>query len=195
LSLTGTNTYTGATAINGGTLKVGSGASISASSGVTINGSGATLAGAGTVSGITLTSGTIAPGDSGIGTLTASSLDWTGTSGNNLVFDLSGVGNTSDSLSMSGAFTKGTGSTFAFDFSGGLVGQTYTLASFGSSTFSTGDFSIATAGYTGTFNLDTITTNTLTFTLTAVPEPNEVALAIVGLLGVLVFIRRRNQQV
>ena len=192
-TLSGTNTYTGATTITGGTLKVGGGASISTSSGVTINGSGATLAGAGTVSGIALTSGTIAPGDSGIGTLSGSSLNWTGTSGNNLVFDLSGVDNTSDRLSLSGAFTKGTGTTFAFDFSGGQVGQTYTLASFGSSTFSTGDFSIATAGYTGTFNLDTITTNTLTFTVTSVPEPNEVALSIVGLLGVLIFIRRRNQ--
>jgi autotransporter-associated beta strand protein len=75
LTLTGTNTYTGATNINGGTLQVGvSGVgSTSATSAVTVNGSGAALAGTGTVNGnVSVTLGTIRPGDSagtGVGTL------------------------------------------------------------------------------------------------------------------------------
>jgi autotransporter-associated beta strand protein len=185
--LTGTNTYTGATTINGGTLKVASGATIATSSGVTINGTGAILAGAGTVLAITLTSGAIAPGDSGIGTLTASSLTWT--AGNTLTFDLSASDGTADKISLSGAFTKSGAGTFNFDFSGGLAGQTYTLVTFGTgnTTFSTSDFAVG-SGMSGTFNLDSIS-GTLTFT--AVPEPKELSLAICALLGVLVFIRSR----
>jgi autotransporter-associated beta strand protein len=184
--LTGTNTYVGATTISAGTLKVNG--SIAASSGVTINGSGATLAGTGTVSGITLTSGTITPGDGGIGTLTASSLVWA--AGNTLVFDLNSVNSTADLLSLSGALTKSGSGTYAFDFSGGLAGQTYTLINFGSNSgFSVGDFSV-NSGISGTFGL-----SGTSLTFTAVPEAHEFAVAIVALLGVMIFIRRRNQQI
>jgi len=190
LTLSGVNINTGATLVSAGTLKVASGGSIAASSGVTINGSGATLAGAGTASAITLTLGTIAPGDSGIGTLTGSSFTWT--AGNNLTFDLSSSDNTADKLSLSGAFTKSGSGTFNFDFNGGLANQTYTLATFGAgnTTFSTSDFAVG-SGIGGTFTLDSVG-GTLTFT--AVPEPHEFALAIVGLVCVTVVIRRRNHQ-
>jgi len=182
----GANAYTGATTINGGTLKVNG--NIGTSSGVTINGSGATLAGTGTVSAITLTTGTIAPGDNAIGTLTAISLNWAG--GNNLTFDLSSSDSTADLLSLSGALTKSGSGSYAFDFSGGLNGQTYTLINFTSNSgFSASDFSVS-SGISGTFNL-----SGTSLTFTAVPEPHEFAIAIVALLGVLVFIRRRNQQV
>jgi autotransporter-associated beta strand protein len=182
LSGNSSSTYLGATTVNGGTLKVNG--NISGGTGVTINGSGATLAGTGTVSGITLTSGTITPGDGGIGTLTASSLDWAG--GNTLAFDLSGVDSTADLLSLSGSLTKSGSGTYAFDFSGGLAGQTYTLINFGSNSgFSVGDFSV-NSGISGTFGL-----SGTSLTFTAVPEPQEFALAIVGLLGVMIFVRRR----
>jgi outer membrane autotransporter protein len=64
LSLTGNNTYTGPTTVNGGTLSVNG----SLASSVTVN-SGGTLAGSGTVGGATINGGAIvAPGNS-IGTL------------------------------------------------------------------------------------------------------------------------------
>jgi outer membrane autotransporter protein len=67
LTLSDTNSYTGATTINGGTLAVNG--SITSSSGVTVN-SGGTLGGSGTVGNTTIASGgTLAPGNS-IGTLT-----------------------------------------------------------------------------------------------------------------------------
>jgi autotransporter-associated beta strand protein len=66
LALFGTNTYIGATMVNGGLLEVDG--SIAASSGVTVN-SGGTLGGTGTVSGtIVAAGGKLAPGPS-IGTL------------------------------------------------------------------------------------------------------------------------------
>jgi hypothetical protein len=131
--------------------------------------------------------GTITPGDGAIGTLTGSSFAWNG--GNTLAFELSSIDSTADLLSLSGALSKtGTG-TYAFDFSGGLAGQTYTLINFGSNSgFSSSDFSV-NSGMAGTFAL-----NGASLTFTAVPEPHEFALSIVGLLGLMVFIRRRNLQ-
>jgi autotransporter-associated beta strand protein len=101
--------------------------------------------------------------------------------------------------------------TFKLDLSGVTASNTWTLVNVGS---------LASANYGGTFTVVdnagaiTFTNNsgvwtgvasgvgTYTFTqstgvlsLVAVPEPHEFALAIVALLGVMVFIRRRNQQV
>lgn len=82
-ALSGTNTYTGTTSVNAGTLQVGVNeqGSIAASSAVTVNGATATLAGTGLVSGsVTVTSGFIRPGDSGgtsAGTLRIGTLNLT----------------------------------------------------------------------------------------------------------------------
>ena len=65
LILSGANTYTGATNVNGGTLSVNG--SIASSSLITVN-AGATLGGNGTVGNTTINGGTLAPGNS-IGTL------------------------------------------------------------------------------------------------------------------------------
>jgi uncharacterized protein with beta-barrel porin domain len=74
LTLTGTNTFTGATTVNAGTLEVDG--SIANSSGVTVN-AGGTLSGTGTVDPVTTTimsGGTLAPGNAAnpTGTLTIS---------------------------------------------------------------------------------------------------------------------------
>lgn len=66
LGLSGTNTYTGATTVNGGTLSVNG--SIASSSLTTVN-AGGTLGGNGTVGNTTIDGGTLAPGNS-IGALT-----------------------------------------------------------------------------------------------------------------------------
>jgi autotransporter-associated beta strand protein len=70
LTLAGTNSYTGSTTINGGTLSVTG--DISSSSGVTVN-PGAILGGTGTVSSVAVNGGTLMPGlPNSVGTLNAS---------------------------------------------------------------------------------------------------------------------------
>lgn len=105
--LSGVNTYTNTTAVNGGTLLVNSPGSL-ANTPVTVA-SGATLGGSGTVNGTVNASagGILSPGASAntIGTLTlanntASSLTL---NGNSLLMDLSNVAGTCDLLAISGA--------------------------------------------------------------------------------------------
>jgi len=66
LILSGQNTYTGATTVEGGSLVVNG--SIASSSGTTVH-AGSVLGGVGTVSALTVQGGTVAPGHNGIGTL------------------------------------------------------------------------------------------------------------------------------
>jgi autotransporter-associated beta strand protein len=194
LTASAINTYTGATSVNAGTLKVSAGGSIASSSLTTVN-SGGTIAGSGTVGALSLSSGgTVAPGDSGIGTLNGSSATWNG--GGAFKFDLSNSGSTSDKLSLSGALTKGSAGTFQFDFQNsglGVTGSpvTYTLASFASTTFSAGDFSYVNlgslGGQTGTF---AIVSGGTQLQLTVVPEPGTFAMLLGG-VGMLAMLRRR----
>ena len=72
LNLSGTNTYTGATAISAGSLNLTG--SLASSSTVNVGASG-TLKGTGTASGTVNVSGTINPGTAGIGTLTTGATD------------------------------------------------------------------------------------------------------------------------
>ncbi|MFW6254186.1 MAG: PA14 domain-containing protein, partial [Chitinivibrionales bacterium] len=94
LELCGTNTYTGATTVSAGTLKVnGSTASESA---VTV---AATLAGTGTVAGsVDARGGTIVPGDGGAGTLSTGSLTLDNTS----MLDFELGASSRDSIEVSG---------------------------------------------------------------------------------------------
>ena len=153
LELTATNTFTGAVIVQAGTLVL-SGSSDAAIATDVMN--GATLAGTGSTTAILLENGgKLSPGDGTTGTLTASSLTWR--AGGIARFDL-GAANASDQLALGdGDFQKGTTSgSFAFDFGGtGASDQTYTLATFGSTSFSAADFTATNlaAGVTGHFVL------------------------------------------
>ena len=151
LELAAANTFAGMAFVQAGTLVVsGSTSGI----GVEVM-SGATLAGGGATTSILLDSGAaLAPGDSTTATLTGTGLTWK--AGAICRFDLGAAG-ASDRIALGGgALTKNGEGTFAFDFGGGgQNGQLYTLATFGSTSFSAADFSAANlaAGVTGTFQI------------------------------------------
>jgi autotransporter-associated beta strand protein len=207
LTLAGGTSYTGATVISAGTLEIGSTGTINGTSGITVNGgsfiynsntaltkavtvnNGGTVGGTKSVAAVTINAGgSVSPGDNGVGTFTAQSLTWNSndtTGGFNFDLGLDAV--SSDKLTLTGAFTKGTGGTFVFNFNDvGVQSITYTLITFGSTTFTDASVFSAT-GVEGTFAL---VGNTLTFT--AVPEPSTYAMiAGVLALGGAVFRRRR----
>jgi autotransporter-associated beta strand protein len=134
-TLTGTNTYTGATTLNAGTLRINAPGSLHAGSVVTIN--AATLAGDGSIGGsVTVNaSGRIAPGattgSAGTlaigGGLTITAMT-TGTG--KLVFEL-GAPTASDQITVGGTFTVGSGTLgiddFTFTALSGLTAGTYKL--------------------------------------------------------------------
>jgi autotransporter-associated beta strand protein len=186
--------------VNAGTMLLNGSKStsnaVNVNAGGTFGGTSPSMAGTFTV----FAGGAIAPGDGGIGTLTATNLKWNGeTSGAfaQMKFELSNVGGqstsaTADHLALgSGILTKGSGSIFTFDFLGtGAAGNTYTLMTFGSSSgFSVSDFTYTnlTNGLNGTFALDG---TSLTFSV--VPEPTTFALLGAGLM-VTFFARRRRR--
>ena len=189
LTLTGSHTYTGKTTVNGGTLRIAG--SIASSSGVTVN-SGGTLDGTGTVAAIVLNAGgKILPGADGIGTLHGSSMTWNSdNSQSGALYELSAMGNTSDTLALTGTLSEGSGTKFLFAFSGGHVGTTYTLITYSSTTFTQTPLSTAfgiadtshAEGYAGTFSVDS---NSIDFTLMSVPEPTSLCLLGIGMAAIL----------
>ncbi len=151
LELAAANTFTGAAIVQAGTLVISGSSNAAVATDVM---SGATLAGTGSTSAILLENGgKLSPGDGSTGTLTATSLTWR--AGGIARFDL-GAANASDKLVLgTGDFEKGSASgVFAFDFGGtGAMNQTYTLATFGSTSFRAADFTATNlaAGVTGHF--------------------------------------------
>jgi autotransporter-associated beta strand protein len=131
LTLTGSNTYSGATTINGGTLEVDG--SIANSSSVTVN-SGATLSGTGIVDPATTTimsGGTLAPGNAAIptGTLTITG---------NLAFQSGALylvqvtPSAAASTNVTGTATLGGAAVNANFASGSYVAKQYTILTAGS---------------------------------------------------------------
>lgn len=159
-----------------------------------------TLGGTGTISGaVTLLQGTrISAGDSDTTTIATlrlgSDLTWNSdNSSAGFLVDL-GSAASADLVALTGAFTKGSGTSFLFNFAdagGFTVGNTYTLLTFGANSgFSVGDFGYTSsiANFSGSFQLNS---NSLTFTTTAVPEPESLALVCGGLMLLLGMMRRR----
>jgi len=170
---------------------------------------GATLGGAGRITGATTISGILAPGNS-IGVLTvANDVTWNGgasaSSATDWKFEI-GAGNTADLLNIldggtTSEFLKGTGTAFRFDFQGGTALGTFKLVDWASTasigggalgtSFNIADFSYTNlgGGHTGTFQFNS---TQLEF-VAVVPEPSTWALLAFSLTTVVVLRRRRLQ--
>jgi autotransporter-associated beta strand protein len=118
--LSGANSYTGTTTINGGALVVHG--SLDAGSAVTVSALG-TLGGTGSVSGNVTAMGAIAPGDGGVGTLTTGPVVLTGT------YQCQISGATSDRLVVKGNLNL-TGSTLLISAVSPPTPGTYVIATY-----------------------------------------------------------------
>lgn len=211
MTLSGNNTYTGGTTISAGKVNATNATSSLGTGAVAVSGgTSATLGGTGTITGaVTVTnSSRLAPGTvtsssnfGSVGTLTLSSASGLTLTSANADFDLATTAaGASDKIAL-GANALSF-STLNFDFSGTTLDTTtaYTLISTSGSLSAgsvgaiTTDFTNVTGGsYTASYSFAPGTGLQVTFT--AVPEPHEFALAIVGLLCVLAFNRRRNREI
>ncbi len=201
LAASNSNFYDGNTIVSAGTLLVNG--SIIGGGNVTVA-SGAALGGNGSLDGASAISGSLRPGDGGIGTLTIVA-DTTWNAGNAWQFDLgtsaaslalaASGSSTQDMLDLTGGvdFLKGTGSSFVFDFDNtGSVGW-YKLVDWdGSTTFSALDFTATNvgSGLAGTFTVDA-TTSALYLNVNVIPEPSTALLLGGGLMFVMLMRRRR----
>ena len=158
----GTNAHSGVTTVAQGTM-IANGLHTGGANGYTVA-ADATLSGTGTIRRAVTVNGIIAPGDSGIGTLTTSNVTWN--AGTNWAFQLGAAG-VADQLASLGTFVKGAGAGFAFDLQDTGVAGVYTLVTWvASTTFASGDFSAVNvpAGLTPSF---VVNASDLTLTLTS----------------------------
>lgn len=221
LTLSGNNTYPGATTITSGTLQVDG--SIASSSMTTVN-PGGTLSGNGQVGPLTLQGGTLSPGAS-VGTLSAGNTAWTG-SGNSFIFEIDDATGTAgtiggpgwdlldiigtldlttldtggilidiDTLLPGGGTTPGEMANFdeLSDYIWNFVDTTGGITGFEETDFLLDTSGVANA-YTGDFGISQIDNSLfLTYTASAVPEPSTFALAALGLMGLAFFGWRKQK--
>jgi autotransporter-associated beta strand protein len=221
LVLTGNNTYTGATNVSAGTLQVGSGGTGQSGSGnVTVNGTGAALAGTGSVRGATtVTSGVIRPGDNagaGVGTLSITSsltmnpasastvgeftiLNHTTSDNINITGDLSLNGNSNFVVTFDSGYTPTMGDTWhLLDWAGSLTLNGFStgtnLRTGNNADANEGNLDLPDIGPLGQWSVSQLADGSgggaLVISIVNVPEPGRAMLLMVG-LGSLVLRRRR----
>ncbi|MGB8168748.1 MAG: autotransporter-associated beta strand repeat-containing protein [Chthoniobacteraceae bacterium] len=196
MRLSGANTYTGTTTVSAGILEV-TGSIASGTASPLVVASGAMLSGTGTITGptagtLTLLGGAqLSPGLLGaIGTLSATSLNWTSDNVTAaMIFNLSNVDTTSDLVSLTGSFVRAANAgSYIFDFeNSGVLGNTYTLFDYGSTT-STNTATLAAIDLPSFFTAKFTMTSTR-LSVTIVPEPST---ALFGLLALGASCRRRR---
>ncbi|MFM7242913.1 MAG: autotransporter-associated beta strand repeat-containing protein, partial [Planctomycetaceae bacterium] len=192
--LGGANEYTGGTTVSAGRLFVNG--SLAATGNPVTVASGATLGGTGVVGTAGTVSGVVAPGFGGVGTLSfGSGLIWNGGTAagaaTDWLYDL-GAANASDLASITGDFTKGTGSSFGFDFGNATTLGTYTLASWtGTTSFVGGDFSYTNLGGGNTATFDVIGNSLV---LSVIPEPTMTVSGLAFVVAGLVAARRGSRR-
>ena len=197
--LSGPVSTTGFTIVSQGKLLI-DGTKSGSGSVVYVGGTGAVLGGTGTITGATsgtitlLSGGGLAPGDDGIGTLSATSISWTSNNTDaSMFFDLSTTDSTSDLLALTGAFSRAsTSGSYIFDFGGtGQEWTTYTLITYGS---------ISSTNLTNLVGINTpfpthfsLSGNSLK--VTVVPEPSQVGFAFAAFAVLAILMRRHRGSV
>jgi fibronectin-binding autotransporter adhesin len=193
-TLTGNNTYTGATNVNAGTLLI-NGNQSAATGAVTVTGSGTTLGGTGTIGGaVTVNAGAnIAPGNGGNTTAILSTGALTLAPTSNFRVDLNGttVGSQYDQLNVTGSVTlTGSNLVVTVGFSPITVGEKFTIINNDGTDavigmFAQGSTVTGSNGDKFTINYRGGDGNDVVLTVAAVPEPSTwmsgaLALAFVG---------------
>lgn len=173
--------FTGAVDVDGGTLLIATPLS-SSPQGIAVHAGGTLAANVNLGRAVEVTGGgTIAPEGAGASTLSASALTLHG--GGTMAFDL-GAADASDKLAIAGALAKGSAGAYTISVNavdGFVGGNTYTLASFASTDFVAGDFTVIGLP-PGTSPVVTVTATELRLFIRKTPSFTS-ALQVSGMVG------------